>query len=128
MKIKFLALPSGVPDEYIISGSVVNGLDLSVFPEGGKFVGDETTREAGIHKVERDETGELIVTLAQSCTGYQVQVPSHDWRESEELIDSTELSNDVCYIIPTAMPEGCETFKTESGQWSVRKVVTNELV
>lgn len=126
MKLKFLAVPTA--PEYTIEDETINNIDLSVFPEGGQFTGDETTQEAGIYNVERDETGELIVTLAQSCTGYQVQVPSHDWRGSEALIDSTEYSNDVCYIIPTAMPEGCETFKTEDEKWSVRKVVTNELV
>ena len=126
MKLKFKAINQA--PHYTINNETINGIDLSVFPENGKFVGDETTTEAGIHSVERTE-GILYVTLAQSCTAYQTPVPSHDWRGSGDYIDSADFSNDICYLKPIAAPEGFSFINTPEG-WSVRmpQEVINELV
>jgi len=62
MKIKFLA--GAGPSEYAISGTFVNGLDVSPFIEGAQFVGDDQTRAAGIFDMFWRE-GDLHVVLAQ---------------------------------------------------------------
>lgn len=118
MKLKFEA--HAAAQQYNINNKTINGIDLSVFPDGGKFIGDDDTKAAGIISVERID-GELYVTLIQACTTYQVPVYSHDWTEGE-YIDSAEFSNDNCYIVATAKPVGTEYFKTEQGCWSVRSI------
>jgi len=118
MKLKFNA--TNQAPKHTIVNEAINNIDLSVFPEGGKFIGNDETKAAGIYAVESSD-GELYVTLAQSCTAYQIPVASHDWRESTEYVDSADFSNDICYINPIAMPEDCETFKTDDG-WSVRRI------
>jgi len=124
MQLKFKAVNKA--PQYTIDNETINGIDLSVFPENGKFTGDETTTEAGIFSVERTD-GILYVTLAQSCTAYQTPVPSHDWRGSEDYIDSTEFSNDTCYLNPTAAPDGFSFINTPDG-WSVTLEAEDELV
>lgn len=64
MKIKLKATASA--PAYDINGESINGFDLSVIEQGGKFVGNEDTREAGIRDAYRDESGELHVVLKQA--------------------------------------------------------------
>ncbi|WP_316348470.1 hypothetical protein [Desulfuromonas acetoxidans] len=119
MKLKFLACGTLCPG-YSISGETVNGIDLSIFPQGGQFVGNDETFSAGIFSVERDEAGELLVTLAQQTKVYHVPVFSHDWEESN-FIDSVLYDPAICYCIPTAMPDGCEAIVDMDGACTVVK-------
>ena len=126
MQVKFQAKGQQQPT-YDILGETINGIDLSLFPVGGKFTGDDTTTTAGIYGVERDETtGELLVTLAQASKAYQVRVASHDW-VSGDYIDSTLYDAATCYLTPTKMPQGCESFIDTDGFCTVRRV-EDELV
>lgn len=101
MKIKILALIKYVQNT--ISGETVNGIDLSEIPNGTKiFPLPEPLTEAGITAVERDETGELFVTLQQACLSYEYPVTSHDWKESE-WIPASQFDPDTCYIIPSSV-------------------------
>ena len=116
MKLKFKAAGTPQPD-YTISNETINGIDLSQFPAGGKFIGDESTRSAGIYDVTRDENDELIVTLAQRGLAYECCPTngSHDWRGSGELIDSTEYDTDTCYIVATSKPDNAVYVKRDDG-------------
>lgn len=125
MKIKFLAVDT--EHNYSIANDTINELDLSVFPEGGQFVGDETTRSAGIYSVSR-ENGELCVTLGQKGVAYEAPTASHEWAESE-WIDAASHDPKTCYIVATAKPDGAEYVKRAEG-WTVAmpQEVDNELV
>ena len=114
MKIKFKAKGTMQPD-YDINNETINGVDLSQFPQGGQFIGDESTQEAGIYDVIHNGT-ELVVTLAQCGLAYECSPVnrSHDWQESE-LIDSTEYDENTCYIIASSKPEDAEYVKREQG-------------
>ena len=116
MKLKFKAKGITQPD-YNISNETINGIDLSQFPDGGKFIGDDSTHAAGIYDVTRDENGELIVTLAQRGLAYECcpNNGSHDWRGTGELIDSTEYNPSTCYIVATSKPEGAVYVKRAEG-------------
>ena len=116
MKLKFKAKGINQPD-YQISNETINGIDLSQFPAGGKFIGDESTQEAGIYDVTRDENGELLVTLAQRGLAYECCPTngSHDWRGSGELIDSTEYNTYTCYITATSRPDNAVYVKRADG-------------
>lgn len=129
MKIKFKAKGAPQPD-YVIIAKTINGIDLSVFPEGGQFIGDETTNAAGIYEVTRTN-GELFVTLAQRGLAYQCPPTngSHDWTESD-WIDAADYHPDTCYIIAYAAPLGAEYHRTDDG-WTVKipeQEASNELV
>lgn len=102
-----------------VSGSTVNGLDLSAFPEGASFVGNEETHNAGIFNVERNN-GELQVTIGQCGLAYECSSMSgsYDWRGSEELIDAADYDPDKCYIRAASAPEGAEYVKRDNG-WTV---------
>jgi hypothetical protein len=119
MKLKFLAFGTPTPG-YIIVAETINSIDLSIFPGGGKFTGDDDTQAAGILDVTRIE-GELYVTLAQQGGSYQCQPTngSHDWRGTGEWHDAESFSNDTCYITATSKPEGAEYHKTQYG-WTVK--------
>ena len=128
MKLKFKAKGISQPD-YTIDNSTINGIDLSQFPEGGQFIGDESTQEAGIYNVIRDESNELIVTLAQRGLGYECPPVngSHDWQESG-LIDSANYDPNTCYIAATSKPNDAEYVKRTDG-WTVAiEENENELV
>ena len=127
MKLKFKAKGITQPD-YIIDNSIINGIDLSQFPEGGKFIGDESTQEAGIYDVTHNGT-ELVVTLAQRGLAYECPPVngSHDWQESE-LIDSADYDAATCYIVATSKPDNAEYVKRNDG-WTVAiEENENELV
>ena len=130
MRLKFQA-KGACPTEYTIDNETINGIDLSVFPEGGKFIGDDATRVAGIYDVTRDESGALIVTLGQRGIAYEINVPSHNWQgDMDTLIDAADYSPDVCYIIATSKPESAVYKRTELG-WTVampEREVDDELV
>ena len=114
MKLKFKA--KGIPQpDYTINNETVNGIYLSQFPEGGQFIGDESTQAAGIYDVIHNGT-ELVVTLAQCGLGYECGSTngSHDWQESE-LIDSADYDADTCYIVATSKPDNAEYVKREQG-------------
>ena len=117
MKLKFKAIGGDNPS-YTISGERINSLDLSVFPEGGVFIGNEATQAAGIYNVARIN-GELFVTLAQRGLAYQCSPTngSHDWSESD-WIDAASYNPGTCYIIATSAPMGAEYHRTAEG-WTV---------
>ena len=100
MQIKFLA--TGRAFDYTINGETVNGFDLSVIEHGGKFIGSEETREAGIRNAERDEAGELWVTLCQAPPVTKiirgVEMREGDWRESD-WIDAANYDPETLYIV-----------------------------
>jgi len=114
MKIKFKAKGIQQPN-YTIVVSTINDIDLSLFPVGGKFIGDEATQAAGIYDVEYVDS-ELHVTLAQTGLAYQCQPTngSHDWVESD-WIDATEYDDNTVYILATSKPDNAEYLKTEAG-------------
>ena len=116
MQLKFKAKGS-CPLEYTIKQETINGIDLSQFPAGGKFIGDESTKTSGIYDVTRDENGELLVTLAQRGLTYECcpSNGSHDWRGTSELIDSAEYNPSTCYIVATSKPEGAVCVKRAEG-------------
>ena len=89
MKIKFLAT-GNAPTHYEIDGEIINGIDLSIIEYGGRFMCNEVARQAGIRHAERDEHGELWVTLKQESG-------SGHWRESD-WIDAVDYDPDAIYI------------------------------
>lgn len=99
MKLKFRAVNTA--PSYTISNENINGIDLSIIEEGGKFLGDETTKEAGIHDVYR-ENGELYVTLKQATIASQYPPHKAHWRESD-WIDASEYDENTCYVVPTGV-------------------------
>lgn len=128
MKLKFKA-KGHAPSQYDINGTLINGIDMSLLPEGGQFVGDETTQEAGIYGAEYID-GELVVTLAQTCIAYETPAYSSDWRgDPDLLIDAENYDPDTCYIVATAKPDGAEYVKRDAG-WTVAMTqeVDDELV
>lgn len=102
-----------------IMGNVVNSFDLSEFPEGARFVGDDDTRAAGINDVAR-LGGVLHVTLGQCGLPYECQPTggSYDWHGTGEWIDAEDYDPNRCYIVATSAPEGAEYIKRENG-WTV---------
>ena len=102
MKIKFKATPSA--PEYDIQGETINGFDLSPLEHGGKFMGNEQTKEAAIRDAYRDEQGELHVTLCQSVIASQYPNRRADWRDSVE-IDADDYEQGKCYVTPTGVPD-----------------------
>ena len=60
MQLKFLA--GAGPAEYTINGSEINGIDVSPFTDGSRFVGDDQTRSAAIFDMYWQE-GELRANL-----------------------------------------------------------------
>jgi len=95
MKIKFLATGTA-PDTYTITGETVNGIDLSIVEHGGKFLGSDVTRAAGIRDAVRDEHGELWVTLCQ-------QVGPGHWTESD-WFDAKDYAPEAIYVIKLDKP------------------------
>lgn len=95
MKVKFLATGTA-PDMYTISGEIVNGIDLSIIEHGGKFIGSDDTRAAGIRNAERDENNELWVTLKQ-------EVGAGHWREGE-WIEAGDYDPEVVYVVKLDKP------------------------
>ena len=102
MEIKFKA-SSNAP-EYDIQGETINGFDLSPLENGGEFVGNEQTKEAGIRDAYRDEQGELHVTLKQSVIASQYPKRRADWRDSDE-IDADDYEQGKCYVTPTGVDD-----------------------
>lgn len=105
--------------DYVINGSVINGIDVALFPEGATFTGDETTAAAGIYNVERIN-GELHVTLGQRGLLYECAPTnrSHDWLGTGEWIDAADYNPESCYIVATSAPEGAEYLRRPDG-WTV---------
>ena len=90
MKIRFLATGSS-PNVYSIQDGTINNIDLSPLEHGGKFIGDDETQAAGIRDAERDESGELWVTLCQAVG------PGH-WVESD-WIDASAYDPNAIYVV-----------------------------
>ncbi|MBS3670211.1 hypothetical protein [Vreelandella boliviensis] len=109
-----------------INGDVVNGFDLSSFPEGAHFSASDEMTDAGIYGVERID-GELYVTLGQYGLNYECPSSSggHDWRGTGEWIDADEYDPDRCYIVATSAPEGAEYMRRQNG-WTVAMPETEE--
>ena len=76
MKLTFI--PTGTAPGYTIAGEQINGIDLSVLGTDDTFIGDDTTRAAGIRDAHRDAANELHVTLAQA-------VGSGHWEAGAEI-------------------------------------------
>ena len=127
MKLKFKAKGTLQPD-YTISNETINGIDLSQFPEGGQFIGDESTQAAGIYDVTHNGI-ELVVTLAQRGLGYECcpSNGSHDWQESG-LIDSADYDANTCYIVATSKPDNAKYVKRTDGWTVVIEETEDELV
>jgi hypothetical protein len=124
MKIKILSDRAHHPIS--LNGDVVNGFDLSTFPEGAHFSASDEMTEAGIYGVERID-GELYVTLGQYGLNYEC--PSlrggSDWHGTGEWIDASDYDPDRCYIVATSTPEGAEYVRRENG-WTVVMPETEE--
>ena len=103
MKIKFKAT-SNAP-EYDIQGETINGFDLSPLENGGVFMGNEQTKDAGIRDAHRDEQGELHVTLKQSVIASQYPERSAHWRGGEAEIDAEDYEQIKCYVTPTGVSD-----------------------
>lgn len=99
MQLKFKA--TGRPFRYEIDGEKINGFDFSIVEHGGEVTATKELREAGIRKVERDENGELWVTLCQAPPVTRVfkgvEFREGDWTESD-WIDAGEYDPDTLYI------------------------------
>ncbi|MFJ5538527.1 hypothetical protein [Vreelandella titanicae] len=117
MQLQFIAR-HGADNAYEISGEIVNGFDLSGFPNDAKFIPNETTLAAGIVGVKRID-GELRVTLIQSGMPYECEPTNgqHNWAESD-WIDAANYDPAQCYIVATSAPEGAEYVKRDDG-WTV---------
>jgi hypothetical protein len=126
MKIKFKALYDA-PAVYSVSGSVINGIDTSLFTEGAVFKGNEETKNAGIYGMEW-VGGELLITLGQITKAYQFPVNSHNWAESD-WIDAVNYDPSQCYVKATnphaveLLTSGqAEYFQDTDGKWTVRMI------
>ena len=99
MQIKFLA--TGRPFSYDISGESINGFDFGIVEHGGQVTATDDLRESGIRGVERDESGELFVTLCQAPPVTKVirgvELREGDWRESD-WIDAADYDPETLYI------------------------------
>jgi len=117
MKIKILSDRAHHPIS--LNGDVVNGFDLSTFPEGAQFAASPEMISVGIYGVERIE-GELYVTLGQYGLDYQCSslAGGHDWHGTGEWIEASDFDTDRCYIVATSAPDGAECVKRDNG-WTV---------
>lgn len=117
--MKLLITDSPLHTDYTIRGDVINGIDLSVFPAGAVFEGNEVTSSAGICNVERRD-GELYVTLGQRGLEYECAPVngSHDWFGTGEWIYASHFDPDRCYIVATGAPAEAEYEKRPEG-WTV---------
>ncbi|WP_252109010.1 MULTISPECIES: hypothetical protein [unclassified Halomonas] len=127
MKIKFLA-KGLTPVSYNINGSLINGVDTSLFTEGSVFVGNEDTYIAGIYGMLW-ENGVLHVILGQMTKGYQIPGCCSDWWEGD-WIDASDYDPEQCYVVATD-PEvsamlsagDAEYWRDPAdGRWTVRLV------
>ena len=103
MKIQFKA--TSTAPEYDIQGETINGFDLSPLENGGVFMGNEQTKEAGIRNAYRDEQGELHVTLKQSVIASQYPERRADWRGLGIEIDADDYEKGKCYVTPTGVSD-----------------------
>ena len=99
MQLKFKA--TGRAFDYTIDGETINGFDFVIVEHGGKVTPTQELRETGIRGVERDENGELWVTLCQAPPVTKivrgVEMREGDWRESD-WIDAAAYDPDTLYI------------------------------
>ncbi|MGQ7253990.1 hypothetical protein [Vreelandella titanicae] len=123
MKIKFLA--GGDKIQHSIQGSMVNGINTSLFTEGSTFLGSEETLSAGIFDMFWDG-GELHVVLAQSSK--TMGIP---WGAREgEWIDGNDYDPSQRYIAATnpralallASGEAEYWQDPVDGKWTVRYI------
>ncbi|RUR51535.1 hypothetical protein [Vreelandella populi] len=128
MKLTFLA-KSLAPTAYDISGSVISGIDTSLFVEGSQFTGNEDTGTAGIFDMFWEE-GELHIVLAQPVK--TIDLP---WSaRASGWIDAGDYDPHARYVVATnpqalALLEDdqAEYWKDPTdGKWSVRMIETEE--
>ncbi|MGP5324925.1 hypothetical protein [Vreelandella titanicae] len=124
--MKLLITDKPIHHDYVISGSVINGIDLSVFPAGAIFRGNDSTNAAGIYNVELID-GELYVTLGQHGLPYECEPVngSHDWFGTGEWINAGDFDPEYCYIVATAAPDDAEYVKRAEG-WTVNVPVVEQ--
>ena len=114
MMIKFI--PDGQKKHhYHISGTLINGIDISDFPENGKFTGNNATDLAGIVDVTLVNSVPHV-TLTQRCLPYQCDIVNgfSTWVASS-WVDANEYDENTCYVIASSKPEGAEYVKREQG-------------
>ena len=104
MKLKFKATQAG-PGTHQITGETINGIDLSPLEHGGAFVGNDTTREAGIRAAHRDAQGVLHVTLTQRVIASRLPGRPAHWRGGEDEIDAADYDPEICYVEPTGVSD-----------------------
>lgn len=119
MKILVNAAPYGSVTVNSMQGEMINGIDLSNFPEGAALILTADILAAGIYDVERID-GVLYVTLGQCGLPYECQPieGTHEWRGTGEWIDDADYDPNRCYIVATSAPEGAEYVQRENG-WTV---------
>lgn len=114
MMIKFI--PNGQKNHhYHISGTLINGIDISDFPENGKFTGNNATDLAGILDVTLVDSVPHV-TLTQRCLPYQCDIVDgfSTWVASD-WIDASTFDENVCYIVAQSKPATAQYIKTELG-------------
>lgn len=118
--MKLLIVDKPIHHDYTISGEVINGIDLSIFPADATFKGNADTDAAGIYNVERID-GELYITLGQHGLLYECTPVngSHDWLGTSEWMDADDYDPEQCYIVATAAPDDAEYVKRAEG-WTVK--------
>lgn len=119
MKLLVNAAPYGSVATNNIKGEMVNGIDLSNFPEGGTLILSADILAAGIYDVERIN-GVLHVTIGQCGLPYECHYVNGEieWHGTGEWIDAADYDPSRCYIVATSAPEGAEYVKRENG-WTV---------
>lgn len=99
MKLRFRAVNTA--PSYTIINEIINGIDLSVIEEGGTFLGNSNTKQAGIYDAYR-EGGELYVTLKQATVASQHPPHKAHWRAGG-WIDAADYDASTCYVVPTGV-------------------------
>ena len=123
MKLKFLAVARLV--SYEIQGSVINGIDTSLFTQGAKFVGNDQTRAAGVIDMFWVEQ-ELHIVLAQPTWTSDLPWAARDagW------VDASTYDPEARYVEATN-PQAIEQIESGraeywrdpyTGKWTVRLI------
>lgn len=117
MKIKIYPTARKVP-LYQISDEVINSIEFSQLDHGGKFIGNDDTRFIGIRAAERDEQGQLWLSLSQT-------VRYGHWTESD-WIDAADYDPNTIYVTYLDKPHaGTPWAVTARGKVDPR---TNEVI
>lgn len=105
MKLKFKAAAHFGLVSHVIEGETINGIDLSPIDNGGHFIGNETTQEAGIRDAYRDAEGVLHVTLIAPVLASRLPGRKAHWRGSDVEFDAKDYVPGNCYVVPTGVAD-----------------------